>query len=194
MTDFDAMYRSASDPWKLRTDWYERRKLDVLMACLPRERYGLALDLGCGEGEAARRLAGRCERVQAVDGSPAAIARCCKWIEEEDVQHVTAEVLQLPHQWPAATRGAVDLLVVSELAYYLSDQVLDLFLCHCLRSLAPGADWAMCHYTEDFHDRRQSTSRIHARVDALSGFGRIVTHEDARFRLDVWRKPGESAT
>lgn len=192
MTDFDAMYRQESDPWRLKTQWYERRKLDVLLACLPRERYGLALDLGCGEGEATKRLASRCDRVYAMDGSDAAIARCRQWIEQSASSHVSAQTLQLPHQWPADLRGCADLIVVSELAYYLDDRDLDVFLGHCLRTLAPGGDWVMCHFTEDFHDRSQATSHIHARVDALSGFGRIVMHEDVRFRLDVWRKPGDA--
>ena len=190
MTDFDAMYRLESDPWRLRTEWYERRKLDLLMACLPRQRYGQALDLGCGEGEAVRRLASRCDRVYAVDGSDAAVARCRQWIEQSGSTHVSAHALQLPWQWPAGTRDSTNLIVVSELAYYLDDRDLDVFVGQCLRCLAPGGDWVMCHYTEDFHDRRQATSRVYSRVDALSGFGRIVMHEDARFRLDVWRKPG----
>ena len=188
MTDFDAMYRRQADPWSLRTAWYERRKLDILMASLPQARYRHALDLGCGEGEAVRRLAGRCDRVHAVDGSPAAVARCQAWAEETGATHVGACVLQLPRQWPAGTRGQVDLLVVSELAYYLGDDDLALFLDHCLDTLAPDGDWAMCHYTRDFHDRRQPTERLHDALHRLPGLRRIVTHDDVQFRLDIWRK------
>jgi hypothetical protein len=37
--DFEAMYRRDEDPWRVETSWYERRKLAVLLASLPRERY-----------------------------------------------------------------------------------------------------------------------------------------------------------
>ena len=40
--DFDAMYDADPDPWEVETSWYERRKLAVHLASLPRERYATA--------------------------------------------------------------------------------------------------------------------------------------------------------
>lgn len=194
MTDFDALYSRTPDPWGLRTTWYERRKLDVLMACLPRERYRHALDLGCGEGEAARRLADRCDAVRAVDGSATAIARCKEWASRAGATHVTAEVLQLPGEWPAGMDVAADLVVVSEVAYYLDDSNLDLFLERCAASLAPGGDWVMCHFKDAFDDSLQQVGHIHGLVDAGGQVVRLAAHDDERFRLDVWRKPGRNAS
>ncbi|VCU70441.1 biotin biosynthesis protein BioC [Pigmentiphaga humi] len=188
MTDFEALYRNHPDPWSVRSAWYERRKLGLLMAALPRERYRCALELGCGTGQATVELAARSDAVLAVDGAPTAAARCQEALAQRGTINARVYLLDLPGQWPLAAGAAVDLIVVSELAYYFSDDALRRFIQCCSRSLAPGGDWAMCHYTLPFHDRLQDTARLHRAVDDTAGLRRIVTHDDARFRLDIWRK------
>lgn len=36
---FEQMYQADPDPWQVASRWYERRKRDLLLAALPRERY-----------------------------------------------------------------------------------------------------------------------------------------------------------
>ncbi len=188
MTDFDALYRSNPDPWAVRTAWYECRKRAVLMAALPRPTYGMALELGCGTGEATRVLATRCADIRAVDLSPTAIAIARAALAEAGTDHVQLHEMRLPGAWPLAAGAVADLIVVSELAYYFDDADLDVFVMRCRDSLAPDGDWVMCHYTCDFHDRRQSNARLRDAVHALSGLRRVISHDDERFRIDVWRK------
>ena len=69
-----ALYAQDRDPWHLRDGWYERRKLQLLLACLPRERYAAAFEPGCSVGEVTA-------------GSP----------------HVEVRQLILPRQWPPGT-------------------------------------------------------------------------------------------
>ena len=47
---FADLYAGGDDPWQTRTSWYERRKRDVVLACLPRDRYAHAAEPGCGLG------------------------------------------------------------------------------------------------------------------------------------------------
>jgi len=188
MTDFEALYRRDPDPWSVRSAWYERRKRALLMAALPRERYGLALELGSGTGETTRQLAARCDAVRAVDLSATAVETSRRVLSADGLANVDVNVMCLPDAWPLGEREQADLIVVSELAYYFDDAALAHFFAKCHASLAPDADWAMCHYTRDFHDRCQPTHRLHETVDAMPDLRRIVTHVDEDFRLDIWRR------
>ncbi|MGB6102731.1 MAG: class I SAM-dependent methyltransferase [Pusillimonas sp.] len=188
MTDFEALYKQHSDPWALGTAWYERRKRSLLLACLPCERYQCALELGCGTGDTTMLLAARCQTVQSVDLSETAIARCRQRLTDDGISNVHAQIMRIPAAWPDMPIKQADLIVVSELAYYLDDPDLDELLIQCLQSLAPGGDWLMCHYTDEFHDRCQNTDKMHAMVDGHPGLKRLVSHGDEHFRLDIWRK------
>ena len=55
--DFDALYRADPDPWEVGSSWYERRKLSVLLASLPRQHYAVAWEPGCGPGLTTTALA-----------------------------------------------------------------------------------------------------------------------------------------
>lgn len=188
MTDFESLYQSDPDPWSVGTAWYERRKRGVLMASLPHEGYGHALELGCGTGHTTRLLAWRCETVCAVDVSPTAIVECGRLLAGDGAANVQLERLNLPHSWPRMANESANLVVASELAYYFSDKDLETFLSSCLQSLAIGGDWVMCHCKTEFHDTQQTTEQIHHAMENLAGIERIVTHDEACFRLDVWRK------
>ncbi|MCQ9615706.1 class I SAM-dependent methyltransferase [Paenalcaligenes niemegkensis] len=187
MTDFETLYRQTPDPWSVKTAWYERRKRSLLMACLPRERYRYALELGCGTGDITTLLASRCNAVCAVDTSETAVGQCLERLASDHISNANVQMMHIPSSWPELTEQA-DLIVASELFYYFCDLELDKLLARCLQTLIPGGDWLMCHYTEQFHDRRQNTEKMHNRVDELPGLHHLVSHGDASFRLDIWRK------
>ncbi|OZI18719.1 hypothetical protein CAL26_13525 [Bordetella genomosp. 9] len=189
MNHFEALYRQSADPWDVRTSWYEQRKRAVLLAALPRQRYGRILELGCGNGEMTRQLARRTGSLIAVDGSETAMALCMESMGKDGLDHVRGHVGRLPGDWPLQPDEACDLIVVSELAYYIPADDMDGFLQRCRAALAPGGEWVMCHYTGDFDDRLHRTDALHACIDALGGLVRVLRHEDERFQLDIWRKP-----
>ena len=68
----DQVHRERPDPWQVDSA-YERRKRALTLASLPRERYRSALEVGCSVGALAVDLAGRCDRVLAIDDSATAI-------------------------------------------------------------------------------------------------------------------------
>ena len=189
MNRFETLYRRSADPWQVRASWYEQRKRALLLAALPRQHYGRILELACGNGEMTRSLAPRCDALVAVDGSETAIALCAQAVRQDGLANVRAQVAQLPGEWPLLPGECCDLIVVSELAYYIPQAELPGFFQRCDDALAPGGEWVMCHYTKDFDDREQPTAALHARIDELGGLVRVLAHQDERFQLDIWRKP-----
>ena len=60
-TYFDEVYERSADPWRLATEWYEKRKYLMTVASLPRERYRRGFEPACSVGVLTEMLAERCE-------------------------------------------------------------------------------------------------------------------------------------
>ncbi|MEO9256146.1 MAG: hypothetical protein ABI305_11425, partial [Tepidiformaceae bacterium] len=56
---FETMYSQDDDPWRFESSWYERRKYDLTLAALPRQRYGRIFEPGCSLGVLSEGLAAR---------------------------------------------------------------------------------------------------------------------------------------
>ena len=115
--DFDAKYRADPDPWDVGGSPYEQRKRGVVLAGLRRPRYAGAWDPACGTGHLTADLAARCDRVVASDASPTAArlaAERCAGLA------VAVSHRALPEA-PEDGAFAPDLVLLSEVFYYLSD-------------------------------------------------------------------------
>ncbi|WP_313697399.1 class I SAM-dependent methyltransferase [Achromobacter sp.] len=185
---FERLYQADPDPWRVASAWYERRKRGLLLAALGREQYRHAFEPGCGTGELTRCLALRCAQVCAVDAAPVAAERCRARVAGEGMDHVQVLSLDLPRQWPETPAGGFDLIVLSEVAYYLDGVALCRFLSAVDASLAQDGEIVACHWRPDFDDRLQNTDALHAAIGALPGLSRRVHHVEDEFRLDVWRR------
>jgi SAM-dependent methyltransferase len=138
---FDALYAADPDPWKFRTSDYEAAKYAATLAALPRPRYGHALEIGCSIGVLTRMLAQRCDRLLALDGAARALAaarRHCAGLEQ-----VALQQREVPRQWP---RGRYDLILFSEVLYYLDEEDLSRTAALTLRSLQPGGEVLLVHW------------------------------------------------
>ncbi len=123
MSYFDSLYANSEDPWDYRHRWYEARKRDLTLAVLPHRRYTHGYEPGCSTGELSRRLAERCERLLVSDGNASAVATASERLADQP--HVEVRHALLPDAWPA---GAFDLIVISEIGYYLGERGLDALL------------------------------------------------------------------
>lgn len=178
---FDEAHRRRPDPWSVTTRWYEIRKRAVTLAALPDERYGRALELGCSIGVLAAELAGRCDELLAVDLSAEAVARA--EVRLAALGNVTVRQHDVATGLP---EGPFELVVVSEMAYYLDPAVLERTVADVGRALAPGGTVLACHWLVDEPDFAQRAVAVHAALDAGLGRSRIVHHEEADFVLDAW--------
>lgn len=185
---FEQLYQASADPWQVSSKWYERRKRQLLLAALPRERYRHGFEPGCGNGETTMALMARCEQLVAADFSEAAVLLCNARLERKDQRQLHLQTLEVPQEWPQVPAGGFDLLVVSELAYYFSDAELAVFNDRCLASLAPGGHWLMCHWRHPAPDLRQNADTLHAQIGASAALRTVVEHREADFLLEVWER------
>lgn len=184
---FQRLYVGDGDPWQVRARWYEQRKRALLLASLPQRAYANAYEPGCGNGELTVALAARCGTLLAADAAPAAVERAhARWGEAGAPANVTIKLHSLPRDWPSYA-APFDLIVISELAYYLQADQLEALAARCAQALAPGGDLLLCHYLAPFADRVQSTDKVHATFARQSGLRRFSRHVETDFLLDVLR-------
>lgn len=135
----DDLHVREVDPWGTTHRWYERRKRDLVLATLPRRRFTRGLEVGCSRGELAADLAARCASLVAVDRSPTAIARARTVVPDQ----VETAVLDVPAQWPD---GVFDLMVLSEVGYFMSPVALEHLLGRVAGCLAERGVVVLCHW------------------------------------------------
>jgi SAM-dependent methyltransferase len=182
VAQLDAAYASGPDPWRISHGFYERRKRDVLLGCLPRERYRSGFEPGCAEGELTARLAERCDRLLAVDYHLDAVSTTRQRVVGMPGRTVDRRLV--PAQWPEAQ--CFDLVVVAELGYYLSAAAWATFCSRVAGSLDRGATVLACHWRHDFDGRTLATDELHHQLDRALPMSRCVRVVDDDFALDVW--------
>lgn len=179
-THFESLFRDDPDPWRTRTRWYEARKRALTLAMLPSARFASAFEPGCGAGELTRALAARCDALLATDASAQAVRHARDRVA--GLAHVRVAQARVPHDWPD---GRFDLVVVSELGYYLSTPELQATAAALRRTLAADGTVVACHWRHPAPDLHQRAEDIHATLS--QGLGDALAHyEDADFLLDAW--------
>jgi SAM-dependent methyltransferase len=180
--DFDAVYSADSDPWDVETSWYERRKLAVLLASLPREHYRRGWEPGCGPGIVSESLAPRVDELVASDASQQAIslARQRRTVAG-NVRFVRSELPEVPLE------GSADLVVVAEFLFFVPDlsASLDALWSVC----RPGTHVVFLHWAHRAHDAFRSGPQMHASIFLDSrkrGAVKTISHVDEDFVLDVY--------
>ena len=175
---FDAMFADDDDPWS-STSWYERRKRDLVLATLRQERYDRVLDLGCSTGVLTTQLAHRADAVVAVDASSRALA-IARHSNVEGVAWIHAEA-------PAGVQdieGDFDLVVLSEVGYFLAPFDLWLTLAAVLRRLAPGGELLLVHWRHPTEHIPSDGPSVHARVRDVAERWATSRYEDADVLVD----------
>ncbi|ELX08164.1 dimethyladenosine transferase [Janthinobacterium sp. HH01] len=184
---FQTLYQQDADPWKVRQRWYEQRKRALLLASLPQQRYRRAFEPACGNGELTAELARRAEHVTASDMSSEAIRLTRQRMQREDASdasRVTLRCQRMPQDWPEEAR--YDLIVISEMLYYLDAAEVLRLRERCTGALTAGGALVLCHWRPDFADRLLGTDDAHGIFDASPVLHKLVRHLEHDFLLEVW--------
>lgn len=181
---FDAVHTRNEDPWQYATSWYEHRKRALTLAALPEPRYTAGLEIGCSIGTLSLELAERCETFLAVDASSAALAHAAVRLEHLPGAHTRH--LTVPQDWP---EGAFDLIVVSELGYYLSPAELAALFERVEATLLPGGTLALCHWRHPIEGWELDGDTVHAAARQQLRWPGAGLHRERDFVLEVFRAP-----
>jgi LmbE family N-acetylglucosaminyl deacetylase/protein-L-isoaspartate O-methyltransferase len=181
---FDTFYEGRSDPWGFETRWYEERKRALTMASLPRRRFSTALEIGCSIGVLSAELAARCDALLSTDIAEAPLEAARRRVTSPAVRF---ERRALPEEWPS---GRFDLIVVSEVGYYLSQDGVNELARASVSALAPDGVVIACHWRHPVADYPLSGDAVHEAFRATDGLVRLGGYLDDDFVLDVFAAPG----
>jgi SAM-dependent methyltransferase len=130
---FDALYTADPDPWRFATSAYEAKKYAASLAAVDDRRYRAGLEIGCSIGVLSAQIAPLCDSFLGLDISEkpleAARARCASI--------ASARFLcgRAPADWP---EGGLDLVILSEVLYFLSAEDIRATAARVRASLLPG--------------------------------------------------------
>ncbi|SOX52688.1 class I SAM-dependent methyltransferase [Mycobacterium ahvazicum] len=178
------MYADADDPWQLSTRWYEQRKYAITLALLPNRRYRHAFEPGCSIGVLTAQLAQRCDHVTAVDVADVAVRAAESRLQQAGCRdRVTLARSSLDASWPS---GPFDLLVLSEIAYYLQAETLAAVLTReCVR-LQAGANVVAAHWRHPVADYPLTGDAAHAIIARTPGLTSLGRYQDRDVVVEVF--------
>jgi SAM-dependent methyltransferase len=184
---FGELFAGNDDPWSFRSRWYEARKRAITVASLPQRRYGNAYEPGCANGELSAELATRCDRLLISDGTPRAVDIARERVT--GIGHVEVIQAWVPDDWPS---DKFDLMVISEVGYFLSPAALDGLIGKVRASLLPGGTVLACHWRRPIKGCALGGDEVQRRIGHGLGFRSQTRVVDADFLLEVWCDDAQS--
>lgn len=181
---FDALYAERDDPWHFAMSGYERTKYDRTLAALGERRFPRGLEIGCSIGVLTERLAARCDELLAVDLAERAVAQARERVA--GLAHVRVERRRVPEELPA---GAWDLLVASEVLYYLDRATLLAAIDPLAAALAPGGTLLAVHWRPETETYPLQGDEVHALLHERLPLRHVLEVVESQFRLDRWDAP-----
>ena len=184
---FDRLYAADADPWRFASRWYEQRKYALTMAALPDPTYERGVEVGSSIGILTTALAARCRDLVSVEASAAALDVARARVPA----NVELRLGSVPDDWPT---GRYDLVVLSEVGYYLDRGDLCRLLDLIARDAVPGATILACHWRHPAPDYPLTGDRVHEEINRR--WPRVSRVEEEDFLLDVLdvRAPGAAVS
>lgn len=178
---FDKMFADNEDPWAFRERWYEKRKRDLSLACLPHQQYQRVFEAGCANGELSLGLAERSMGFLGLD----LCERAVELARARLAHNVSAQVRvgEVPRDWPS---GSFDLIVLSELGYYLDEDAWIAVARRAEGSLRSRGVLLACHWLHPIEGCPMNGTQVHRLLAEHLSMERLVRHEEADFLLEVW--------
>lgn len=182
---FDGIFAGDDDPWSLASSDYEAAKFARTIQVLEDRRYASALEIGCAHGVLTEKLAPLCIDLLAIDIAARALEAARKRCAHQP--GVRFEHRAFPQQTPVVEM--LDLVVLSEVAYYWSDKDLRLAGDWLTKHVGPHGRILMVHFTGTT-DYPQTGDGATSTLRAALGDAVAESHAERadRYRLDLWTR------
>jgi SAM-dependent methyltransferase len=178
---FESMYLDHDDPWQFASNPYELDRYQAILRALGTRRYRRAFEPGCSIGILTAQLAEICDRVEAIDISPTAVASArvrCK-----DLPKVQILCGGLSEMLP---RGVLDLVVFSEIGYYFTETHLHTIATGIVKHLEMDGTFLAAHWLGSSQDHVLNGDRVHAVLGTIENLRHAQSELYPGFRLDRW--------
>ncbi|WP_447505642.1 class I SAM-dependent methyltransferase [Acinetobacter pittii] len=178
---FEDLYRHNNDPWGYDFHWYEARKRQICLALLTKPRYLKVLEVGCSNGHLSFHLAQRADELVCIDVSERAVQLASARLQE--FEHVVVENRKIPEDYSIQK---FDLILISEMAYYLSKDELHQFIEKLKYSLNDGGEILCCHWRHEIQDFDLNAEQVHQAFQQHFPFHHYLSLNDPDFMIDLW--------
>ena len=184
---FDRVYEANADPWSFATSPYEYQKYKATLTALPRSNYPNAFEIGCSIGVLTQMLADRCDQLLAVDASELPLQTARERLA--DYSNVTIQRMSIPGEFP---NDAFDLIILSEVGYYLSMPDLERARQLLVDSLNPEGHLLLVHWTPFVHDYPLTGDQVHdfflEKAKPEGPLNHLTNQRESTYRLDLFEK------
>ena len=180
LLDFEERYRADPDPWGYTKSDYERDKYAATLAACGPGPFGHALELGASIGVFTAALAPRCRELTTIDAAPTAVEIARRRLAG------TRGIRILDGAIPGAIPdGPYDLVVASEILYYLTGDELAGTLDGLHERTTPGLRLVAVHWRPDGPERPLSADDVHATLRRQTWLEPVERADTDDYRLDV---------
>jgi SAM-dependent methyltransferase len=180
---FEAMYQANPDPWQFETSDYEAEKYQTTISALPKPLYNNALEIGGSIGVLTAMLAQHCHRLLSIDVSATAqqkaIARC------QNLPQVRFALAQIPQEYPSET---FDLVILSEVGYYLNWDDLQQTQNLICQSLETGGHLLLVHWTLSVPTYPLTGDLVHDSFKNCDRLNHLTRLRKQKYRLDLFER------
>ena len=180
LSDFEARYREDPDPWAYESSEYERAKYDATLTACGDGPFASALELGSSIGVLSERLAPRCRALTCVDGAPTAVEIAQRRLgDRPGVRIICGAVPE------AIPDGPYDLVLASEILYYLTPDALEATFTRLCAVTDPGARVVAVHWRPEGPERPFTADQVHTQLRAQPWLQTTRHAETDDYLLDV---------
>lgn len=182
---FKGVYDANEDPWNFETSEYEAKKYAATISALPKEHYDNVLEIGCSIGVLTQLLAQKSTHLLATDISEKALDLASKRCE--NLENVSFRKLNFQNELPD---DQYDLIMVSEVAYYLSSNDWESAMKNLYNILKPNGNIVLVHWLPEVHDYPQTGDEVHNSFEKLmkDKMTNVFSDRAESYRIDVWAK------
>lgn len=179
---FQTLYRNDRDPWKFATSAYEMNKYQHTLNAIPQLGYERMLELGCSIGVFTSMLFPRGKNLLAIDCAQEALDIAKRNVGAD--AGVLYECLSIPDAFP---KGTFDLIVFSEMGYYLSKAALHRAQELVINAMEEKAYLCLVHWRHPIAGCEWTGDEVHE-LFYRSSLNIMYSDIQKDYRIDVFQK------
>jgi cyclopropane fatty-acyl-phospholipid synthase-like methyltransferase len=183
---WDDVYERNPDPFGYLEKPSETEKFERTLQLAGDRRFPRGLEIGASIGVLSARLAERCDELVITDISAEAVRLARERLASLPNVHV--EQMTFPDQVPD---GPFDLVVCSEMLFYLTPEQLEEGVRKVESILAPGGTFLAVHWRPPHETQRMTGDQVHRVLHRVTTLTHVEGFAEPKHRFDRWDKPLE---